>query len=171
MGTTAKYGWPYPELTDPPDGPAQLKALAEGIENTLYPRSSLLAFTRQVSRPPMNQTGANIDFTAAEWPRPVFTVPASGSFLLTTGCDLQNLNSATSTVYLRWRANPGTIESFNGDDIINASGCRIIAGKMCRGSGFTPGQSLTLVPLWYISSGNATTAYIQGGFVFVQMID
>jgi hypothetical protein len=32
MGTTAIYQFPYPELTDPPDGPAQIKALAQAIE-------------------------------------------------------------------------------------------------------------------------------------------
>lgn len=37
MGTTPKYGLPYPELTDPPDGPAQIKALALAIETTLGP--------------------------------------------------------------------------------------------------------------------------------------
>jgi len=36
MGTTPKYGWPYPELTpDPPDGPAQVKALALAVEGTV----------------------------------------------------------------------------------------------------------------------------------------
>lgn len=32
MGTTPKYLLPYPELTDPPDGPAQIKALALAID-------------------------------------------------------------------------------------------------------------------------------------------
>lgn len=35
MGTTPKYLWPYPELTDPPDGPAQIKALALAIDDTI----------------------------------------------------------------------------------------------------------------------------------------
>lgn len=37
MGNTPKYGWPYPELTDAPDGPAQIKALALAIEAALAP--------------------------------------------------------------------------------------------------------------------------------------
>jgi microcystin-dependent protein len=32
MGTTAKYAIPYPELTDPPDGPTQMKNLAERVD-------------------------------------------------------------------------------------------------------------------------------------------
>ena len=32
MGTTTNYAWPYPELTDPPNGPAQIKALADAVD-------------------------------------------------------------------------------------------------------------------------------------------
>ena len=36
MGTTANYQIPYPELTDPPDGAGQMKALANKIDALLY---------------------------------------------------------------------------------------------------------------------------------------
>lgn len=35
MGTTPNYGWPYPELTNIPDGATQMKSLANGIDTTL----------------------------------------------------------------------------------------------------------------------------------------
>jgi len=35
MGTTPNYTWPYPELTDPPDGAGQIKALANAIDTSL----------------------------------------------------------------------------------------------------------------------------------------
>jgi len=35
MATTPIYHWPSPELTDKPDGPAQIKALALAIEGTV----------------------------------------------------------------------------------------------------------------------------------------
>ena len=35
MPSTFVYGFPYPEPFDPPDGPAQLRALAEAVETTL----------------------------------------------------------------------------------------------------------------------------------------
>jgi hypothetical protein len=38
MGVTPNYQLPYPELTDPPDGPAQIKSLATATENLLFPR-------------------------------------------------------------------------------------------------------------------------------------
>lgn len=35
MGTTPVYQWPYPELTDPPDGASQIKAALLAIEPTM----------------------------------------------------------------------------------------------------------------------------------------
>lgn len=35
MPTTPIYGLPYPALSDPPNGPAQIQALAEGVESEL----------------------------------------------------------------------------------------------------------------------------------------
>ena len=35
MGTTPTYTWPYPELTDPPDGAGQIKALANAVDATI----------------------------------------------------------------------------------------------------------------------------------------
>ena len=35
MGTTPTYAIPYPELTDPPDGAGQMKALAEAVDATI----------------------------------------------------------------------------------------------------------------------------------------
>lgn len=35
MGTTPNYLWPYPELTDPPDGATQIKALANAVDTSL----------------------------------------------------------------------------------------------------------------------------------------
>src|SRR5688572_18584145 len=32
MPTTPTYGLPYPQLSDPPDGPAQFQALADEVE-------------------------------------------------------------------------------------------------------------------------------------------
>lgn len=35
MGTTPTYGFPYPELSDPPNGPSAFQALAEAVEDTI----------------------------------------------------------------------------------------------------------------------------------------
>lgn len=169
MGTTPKYGLPYPELIDPPDGPAQIGALASGVENLVYSRTGILAYTKQVSLPPMNQAGTVVDFTVAEWPRPAFNVPSSGKFLVTAGCDMSNINTATSTVYLRWRASAGP--TFENYDIAVTFGTRMGSSKTFLGQGFTPGQAITLIPSWQISSGSAATAYVQTGYVIVRAVD
>lgn len=36
MGATTNYGIPYPELSDPPDGAGQMKALATSVDGAMY---------------------------------------------------------------------------------------------------------------------------------------
>lgn len=43
MGTTPVYQYPYPELTDPVDGPAQIKALALAVEATVKANRDAIA--------------------------------------------------------------------------------------------------------------------------------
>lgn len=43
MGVTPTYGFPYPALTDPPNGPAQIQALAEAVEADLMVTDSNIA--------------------------------------------------------------------------------------------------------------------------------
>jgi hypothetical protein len=59
MGTTSKYAWPYPELTDPPDGASQIKALAVAIDATV----------KNVDEPPLLQceSGTAQSFSSAAW--------------------------------------------------------------------------------------------------------
>lgn len=35
MGVTSNYGWPYPSLSDPPDGPDQIGDLAVAVDTSL----------------------------------------------------------------------------------------------------------------------------------------
>lgn len=55
MGTTTNYGLPYPELTDPPDGAGQIKALATAVDAELLRRV-------------IGQHGRS--FTSTAWPCP-----------------------------------------------------------------------------------------------------
>lgn len=43
MGVTPVYGFPYPALTDAPDGPAQIRALAEAVEADLIVTDAAIA--------------------------------------------------------------------------------------------------------------------------------
>jgi hypothetical protein len=56
MGTTANYAFPYPELTDPPDGPDQIGDLAIAVDSqlkTVETSISTKAYTAKVA----NQSG------------------------------------------------------------------------------------------------------------------
>lgn len=49
MGVTPVYGFPYPALTDPPDGPAQIQALAEAVEADLVVTDANIAAINAVA--------------------------------------------------------------------------------------------------------------------------
>lgn len=45
MGVTPVYGFPYPALTDSPNGPAQIQALAEAVESSLQAEANTRSST------------------------------------------------------------------------------------------------------------------------------
>jgi hypothetical protein len=50
VGVTPVYGFPYPALTDPPNGPAQIQALAEAVEADLAVTDSNVAALQSTSQ-------------------------------------------------------------------------------------------------------------------------
>jgi len=55
MGTTPKYHFPYPEATDPPNGPAQMQALAmavEGVIGAAFPVGGIIMWSGALSAIP-----------------------------------------------------------------------------------------------------------------------
>lgn len=87
MGVTPLYGLPYPETTDPPHGPNQVKALAEAVEGQLgskfsrYTSTFTTAQTNNVwnavpwSSTPAEGTGAGITLSGDG---KTFTLTAAG---------------------------------------------------------------------------------------------
>lgn len=79
MGLTPVYGFPYPALTDSPNGPAQIQALAEAVEADLVvtdanvatlqstsqslSSSSYIEYARSTDQSIPNSTSTRIDFT------------------------------------------------------------------------------------------------------------
>lgn len=52
MGTTPNFGFPYPELGDPPDGATQTSALANAVDSTLAAQvAALLADINGIAEP------------------------------------------------------------------------------------------------------------------------
>ncbi|MFD5591935.1 hypothetical protein ACWC9X_08645 [Streptomyces asoensis] len=128
--------------------------------------------TQQAADPPLNQTGAFVDFTAAAWPRLTFTVPPSGAVFITIGGQVSNRMTTASTAWMTWRATGAYTEAHGSRNGISAQAGRIIASRRVYRSGLTPGGQLTLIPGWNISSGNAsgTDVFVRDGQLSVEIV-
>ncbi len=78
MGSTPTYDLPYPELTDAPNGPAALRALAEAVEAAIAGISSTPVWSQKVQAVrgvlvPSGSGGVNVNVT---WPVAFSDIPA-----------------------------------------------------------------------------------------------
>lgn len=129
--------------------------------------------TEQAADPPLNQTGAFVDFTAAAWPRLTFTVPPSGAVYVTIGGQVSNRTTTASTAWMTWRATGAYTEAHGGRNGISAQGGRVIASRRVYRSGLTPGGQVTLIPGWNISSGSSgggTDVFVLNGQLTVEFV-
>ncbi|MEV0559458.1 hypothetical protein AB0I27_39180 [Streptomyces sp. NPDC050597] len=128
--------------------------------------------TEQAAEPPLNQTSAFVDFTAAAWPRLTFTVPPSGAVFLTIGGQVSNRTTTASTAWMTWRATGAYTEAHGGRNGISAQGGRVIASRRVYRSGLTPGGQVTLIPGWNISSGasGGTDVFVLNGQLTVEFV-
>lgn len=104
------------------------------------------------------------DFTSAQWAPLTFTAPASGEVYVTISANVQsNPNSATSTIWASWRGSGGGITSGTASTatdprgVSGRGGTRCYASKRRHVTGLTPGASVTLTPIWYVSSTSGDT--------------
>lgn len=124
----------------------------------------------QSGNPPFTTTAAYVDFTAGQWAPVTVTVPPSGMVDVTISGDITNTNSSTSTCHLSWRASGAITAAATILNNLTVAGGRIAASRTRTITGATPGQPVTITPQWQISSGNASTASISGGFLEVTPI-
>jgi len=171
---TPNYGWPFPALTDPPDGASQIEALARAVDTTLKGIDTrlgrigeLLGYSTQISAPPFTTVGANVDFTAGQWPSITFTVPPSKAIQVVVSSSMINTNTATATIWTTYRLNP---VSGVGQGGLSTQGTRLYASRCCVITGLTAGQC-TIVPQWNISSGNSGTCQMTQGEIQVWALD
>lgn len=126
--------------------------------------------TFQASDAPYNATQTTTDYTSGAWPRPAFVVPPSGRAYVTISAGLANYNTTASTIWAAWRAT-GTL-GFTYVDLnktgLSAQAHRIVASKRLMVTGMTPGETVTIVPQWNISSGNAADCETFGGALLVE---
>lgn len=81
MPTTPIYGLPYPSLSDPPNGAAQIQALAEAVESELQRIDGTPVTVTAADSGSVSTTSATF-VTLAGDPGVAFTAPASGRVLV-----------------------------------------------------------------------------------------
>lgn len=124
----------------------------------------------QVSDAPYNQTQVTVDYSNAAWPRPQFVVPPSGRAYITVSASIANYNTDTSTIWAAWRATGSLGYSFV--DLsrtgLSAQAVRVVGSKRTLLTGLTPGETITIVPQWNISSGSASKAETSSGAILIE---
>ncbi|MET9914575.1 hypothetical protein ABZZ74_49165 [Streptomyces sp. NPDC006476] len=126
--------------------------------------------TRQVTQAPIGTTtGAFVDFTAAQWPRIVFTVPPSGAVWISVNGQVSNRNTTSATAWMTWRATGGYTEAAGSLTGLSAQGGRVIGTRRAYRSGLTPGASVTIIPGWNVSS-IGTDTFITDGQLTVEFV-
>ncbi|MER8083852.1 hypothetical protein ABTZ57_01485 [Streptomyces sp. NPDC094048] len=97
-------------------------------------------------------TGAWVDFTSAQWTPITFVVPPSRMVWVSIGAAIQNTTTATSTVWVGWRASGGYTRAANESNAISTWGSRIYSDRRILLTGLTAGASVVITPQWNVSS-------------------
>jgi hypothetical protein len=110
MSGTTTLGFPYPELTDDPNGAAQIQALAEAVDTTITTNAAKIeVFTKSINPGSVNaQTGQDFD---------VLSIPSllAGDYVFFVGGGIRSQILRTDAVC----TTPGqiTMHQFNTDDV------------------------------------------------------
>jgi hypothetical protein len=131
--TTPIYAFPYPVLTDPPNGAAQIQALAEAVEDTISTLDSSVSGdlstlanparahlrTTAVQAIPNNSTGVAIEFDVEDFDtagghstvtnNTRYTAQVAGTYLLAGGYGFAT--SGTGNRVSRWLLNGSTVDA------------------------------------------------------------
>lgn len=114
---------------------------------------------------------AYTDFSSVTWPALTFTAPQSGVVLVTVSANVQsNPGTDTSTALVSWRGSGGGITSGTATataeprSVASRSHGRTYGSKRVLVSGLTPGASVTLTPVYYVTStsGDGSTQIVYG---------
>jgi hypothetical protein len=126
-------------------------------------------YTLQASGPSFSTVGTFADFTSSQWAPLTVTFPPSGQIWVTISADMHNTNTSASTVATAWRYSGGSATIVGGGDQVLIGGT--YSGQSRRSLVTAPsGTTLTLTPIYRISSGSASTADISNGSLFVEFV-
>jgi hypothetical protein len=177
MPTTPIFAFPYPALTDAPNGAAQIQALAEAVETELNATNADVTAVQTVTN--KFATGATVQnfqaalanftgtsytetFTTSNTPAAVaFVAPPSGIVLIHMRSWLDN-NLTAGRTYVGWVLRNGAVIG-SGTTVLAANDARAIhnssaedieAGATFYVSGLTAGNSYNVRNAGRTTSGN-----------------
>ena len=170
MGTTSVYGWPYPELTDPPDGTTAIQALAEAVESDVQRIDSPTAVTVQAEE----LSVFSFTNTAAQAGTAVcgltFVAPPSGKVVVTVSGNIssgQDGNAAILSYEVRTGSTIGSGTVVLGPDYrravhssraVNTGAVASIGASHARLlSGLTSGATYNARTMHWINPGGGGT--------------
>src|SRR5690606_37399325 len=128
MPTTSNYGFPYPDLTDPPDGARQIGALAQAVDEELadaqtanrQARELLIPFADNIALPSMSNPSRS---TYHDWGSAITFPNPGGSALVMawgTGRAINDGNGSQHRLRLGISTNGGSSYNWGTDSIDQA---------------------------------------------------
>lgn len=172
MPNTPIYGLPYPSLGEPPDGPAQLEALAEAVEALIVPIKPVtdLFATGATVTNVQNTSGTTASASYVEsltggTPCSLtFVAPPSGKVAVKNTCNLVNsgANSAVMSFVIRAGGTIGSGAVVQAADDANANissdGSSVRATTETIISSLTPGATYNVRQAFRSTAGTSTYA-------------
>lgn len=177
--STPIYGLPYPSLSDPPNGPAQIQALAEAVE------AELDRIDDTISGVPITQSSsvaATVNTTSTSYvalagnPGLSFTAPTSGRVIIAIGAALTG-SAADTYAMMGFQVRTGNVigsgtiiqAADNNEVVANLGLSDIAASHVSLVSGLTSGDPYNVQVLYKLLSGTGTAFFARRN-VIVQSV-
>jgi hypothetical protein len=134
------------------------------------PRPELPKVTYQLSEPSYSTLLTWVDFTTGQWPRITMTVPGSGMLAVTVSGRVRNINTATSTAGLNYRITGDATRAVADTLALSGRSDRLQASRRQLLTGLPAGGSVTVIPMWRVSSYASGDTEVSGGDLTVEPI-
>lgn len=167
MPTTPIYGFPYPSLSDPPNGPAQFQALAQAVETQIQRLDSIPAAVSATVAGDVNTTSATFVALTGD-PGVSFTSPASGRVLVTIGSAFDN-GAADTFALMGFQIRTGSVVgsgtiviAANDNDTVGILGTNdAVSGRTTLVTGLISGNTYNAQALYKRFSGTGTAFFAR----------
>jgi hypothetical protein len=177
MGSTTPYGFPYPELTDAPNVPVDVQALAVDVNDEIIRLDAEIAAVEavaalfatgasvsnaQATLGTTTSTGLTATLTSGTACSVVFTSPPSGKVLIGNNCECLNSGAGFSlcTIQVRTGAVVGSgtliLTAADNEAIINTGTSSNRNGVTRLLEGLTPGAQYNCQQLFRVQSGTGS---------------